>query len=130
MFDEIIGPTCGIDIEYDFYGVDDTRFGIGTRGSLICTVFEAIDDRSDGYRSYLETIEVSHKNVILFHRPIAVVRIEKVEHSNNETATSYDFCGYNLIDISDGHTWLSVGTDYSNDCYPRFIFSYYPRRDK
>lgn len=108
-FEEMIGQ------EYNFYGVDSQMFKLGR------FVFEAIEDESDGLRSYLQSVEVKDRQAGIFlTRPIAKVRIEE----SDEEA----FSGWVLRDIETDHVWLKVGTDYCDDYYPFFVFEYQPKK--
>ena len=108
-FDETVGQVFG------FYGVDANRFKIGR------TVFEALEDDCDGYRSLLGSVEVKDPSrCIFFRQAIASVRVERVDYK--------DFEGYRLVDVGDGHCWLRLGTDRVDDYYPCFIFDYAPKR--
>lgn len=102
--------------EANFYGVDNNCFKLGRQ------VFEAVEDESDGYRSYLGSIEVRDpKGLTFFGRPVAKVRIEKVDDGSS-------FDGYQLVDVRDGHVWLRVGTDHADYYYPCFTFQYEVRK--
>lgn len=97
-----------------FYGVDNECFKLGNQ------VFEACEDEDDGYRSYLGSVEVRETNDLIFFRTsLATVVAEEFEHGSRE--------GVNLVDVTDGHVWLSFGTDYCDDYYPCFFVSYHPR---
>jgi len=114
LFDSLVG------FEYDFYGVDDLTFCIGLDGKRCA--FEAIEDPSDGFRSYLECVEVSLKESlsrIFFGAPLGRVLIERT--------LGYDLRGYSLTDVDTGHVWLRFGTDETDDYYPIFTFVYRPR---
>lgn len=112
--DEILKSLMGG--EYDFYGVDNTTFCIGKGGSRM--VLEAVEDPDDGYRSYFGCFRVPDFNKIFFRKSIARVRF--VEESG------HDITGWKLIDVDNDHEWLHVGTDYSQDYYPCFVFEYRP----
>lgn len=100
---------------YKFYGVDNYRF------KLDKTVYEAIEDENDGYRSYLDSVVViDSKDDIFFNRAIAKVKATEVDDGNY-------FRGYEFIDITDNHMWLKIGTDNYDDYYPCFLFQYYPK---
>ena len=99
-----------------FYGVDNNNFKLGK------TVWLAIENESDGYRSYLgsiETVGKSNVNLIFFKRPLATVRVKHFD--------DYYSRGFELMDVSDGHIWLRVGTSNYDDCYPCFLFEYNPK---
>lgn len=101
-----------------FYGVDNYRF------KLDDMIFEALEDPSDGYRSYLGNIVIdeqkSEDRSIFFPAPVAHVKIVV------DSTESTDFNGWTLVD-TDGHIWLTVGTENSNDYYPWFQFTYCPK---
>jgi hypothetical protein len=103
--------------EFEFYGV------CGNRYKLDDTVWEAIEDPGDGYRSYLGSIElVMHGEDIFFPDPIATITVEKFDEEDSN--------GYRLIDIKDQHIWLEIGTANTNDYYPYFVFRYEPKPPK
>lgn len=112
---EVIDALVGK--EFKFYGAVERQFKLDN------TVFQAIEDESDGYRSYLESIIRIDSEAIFFNQPIAVVRVEKNEMG--------DFEGFSLLDIEDNHEWLRVGTDITtDDYYPYFTFDYSPKAPK
>lgn len=100
---------------YSFYGVHNNYFKLGD------TVFEAIEDENDGYRSHLDTITLVNRSTsTVFSRfPLANVFIK---------CTLRDDIQVRLVDEEDNHVWLEIGTDYSNDYYPSFIFHYNPKK--
>lgn len=118
FFETLVG------FEYEFYGVDNNTFCIGIEGKKIA--FEAIEDENDGYRSYLDTIEISMKGNIFFHSRLAIVVLE-VAPERSEPYES-KFSGWQLRDVDDHHIWLRVGTDNTDDYYPYFTFDYRPKR--
>lgn len=100
--------------KFGFYGVDNLRFKLGR------VVWEAVEDDSDGLRSYLETVQrVEQPDDVFFKRPLATVEIVDVCEGSMD--------GYGLRDVKDGHIWLLVGTDNVDDYYPSFVFSYAPK---
>lgn len=102
---------------YAFYGVDNNCFKLND------TIYEAVEDASDGYRSYLESVVVKNKSKLIFSNlPIASVRIEKLPYNNDRNGTIE---GFKLVD--DNNVWLEVGTDYDDTYYPTFVFNYNPR---
>ena len=107
---------------FKFYGVDNLRFKLGP------TVYEAVEDQEDGYRSCLEELlEVptskSDKGGIFFGTRLALVRVVLVEEHRG-------FQGFVLVDEVTGHEWLKVGTDYGEEWYPCFVFDYTPDRSQ
>jgi len=123
---------CGVDElqslvgkEYDFHGVDNHCF------KLDDMIFEAIEDESDGYRSYLESVrrhDSWKRN--FFATPIArvVVVEDNVSHSPRRKHPPTDDSCYVLRDVADGHVWLRFGTENLDDYYPYFVFEYQPKR--
>lgn len=99
-------------IPFEFYGVNLNKFKLGT------IVFEAIEDPNDGYRSYLESVELSSSPAIFSKRPLAIVTVKTYED------------GFTLVDQKTNHVWLSVYTDALDDYYPYFTFSYSPDETK
>lgn len=106
---------------FDFYGVNDTRFMLGSM--LGKKVYKAIEDESDGYRSYLGTIEDGSGELFVYPgRSFAKVRVAVIENRFQD--------GYALIDAEDEHIWLTIGTDNIDDYYPSFMFNYTPKAPK
>lgn len=108
LFESLVG------FEYDFYGIDDTSFSIGLEGKRCA--FQVLEDPSDGYRSYLDSVQVCMNKKIFFPTPLGRILIEKID--------SYSLSGYRLRDLSNGHIWLAFGTDNRDDYYPIFVFLY------
>lgn len=102
-----------VDTTREFYGVDWNQFKLGDK------VFEAKEDPSDGYRSYLGSIEVVNSDGTFFKTSLDQVKVI-------EKDTGY-FKGYELVSMKDGHVWLKVGTNNNDDYYPYFVFNYSPR---
>lgn len=102
-FDDLLDQT------FKFYGATEHQF------KLDKTVWEAIEDESDGYRSYLGSVERTNSTAIFFRTKIA------------EVILKYDGDYYTLEDISDSHIWLTFGTDNSDGYYPIFVFQYQPK---
>ena len=102
------------DMWFDFYGVDCNRF------KLDDTIYEAIEDESDGYRSMLDTIIINDRaDSIFFKTPICRVKVQ--------SKNTHSFEGYVLVD-ENNHEWLQAGTDHCDDYYPVFIFEYNPKQ--
>ena len=103
--------------EFNFYGVCNEDFKLGRK------VWRAVEDESDGYRSYLDSIEVTEKlDQIFFDRPLAKVKVVEIQ--------DYDYPRFALVDVKDGHVWLEVGTDQYDDYYPCYRFEYHPKPSK
>lgn len=97
---------------FDFYGV------CGSRYKLDDTVWEAVEDPSDGYRSYLLSIEiVGDSTDIFFENSLGKVFVQECPEYN----------GWKIVCEKTGHIWLKIGTDYSDSYYPSFRFEYVPK---
>lgn len=108
--DDIIGQRVG------FCGVDNNTIALLVGDRI--RAFEVVEDEEDGYRSSLEEVrEVPIGNMIHFGAPVADVTVTKIETTRCD--------GYQFADDS-CHVWLQVGTDGSDDYYPRFVFDYTP----
>lgn len=99
-----------------FYGVWNECFKLGS------TVFEAVEDEDDGYRSYLETIATRDKTSDMVFATRYIAEVFVVQDCNGY----HD--GLRLIDADGGHTWLRVGTDDYDCYYPCFVFDYTPKQ--
>ena len=110
MFTESVKESYG-----DYY--NDCQL---VRFRLNGTVYTAMEDPSDGYRSSMESLIVSPgaemKNV--FPAVRVVGRKKTSGYGTNDTLE--------LIDIITGKTVLEVGTDNSDDYYPSFVGSFWP----
>tara|TARA_Y100000310_G_C20519272_1_gene732827 strand:- start:264 stop:641 length:378 start_codon:yes stop_codon:yes gene_type:complete len=82
-------------------------------------VWEAIADEMDGYRSCLEYVVYGGDKNLIEYTNLARVTIEKSDCK--------EFVGYILKDSSDNHVWLEVGTNYTDDWYPYFVFKHNPK---
>lgn len=103
---------------WDFYGVDNSTFCLGNGATKIA--LEAIEDESDGYRSYFGCFAVSPTDKIFFSTPLA-----RVYTRETESGEGYErFMGWELVDVATGHIWLRVGTSNTDDYYPFFTFEY------
>jgi len=104
--------------EWDFYGVDSNSFCLGSGDTKV--TLEAIEDESDGYRSYFGCFSVSPVGKVFFRSPLARVRARETEHGGGYNK----FRGWELVDVASGHVWLRVGTEGHDDYYPCFTFEY------
>ena len=111
-----------IGLEADFYGVDCNSFKLDNY------IFEAIEDNEDGYRSCMSDIRMKDDTtgLIFFNTPLARIRVEERTDSRSQ---KHRFDGYNLVDVTDGFVWLTLGTDNIDDYYPSFEF-YYQHKDE
>jgi len=95
---------------FEFFGVNDNCFKLGDQ------VYEAVEDPSDGYRSYLGCVmRKPEDGLTFFDQPLATVRVVE------------SYIGFELVDEIDEHEWLSVGTADADDYYPCFIFGYWAK---
>ena len=102
-FEQFVGKKT------NFYVIENNKFKI-TEG-----VFEVIEDPDDGYRSSLEGVQLlDYKDIVGCFGILAQVEICQDNEDNF------------LLRDNDGHVWLRFGTDYGDDYYPCFIFSYDP----
>lgn len=110
--------------QFNFYGVCMNEFKLNS------LVWEAIEDESDGYRSYLQSIEKTNSTAIFFPSPLDVIKVVSTEREVRENGKSFnDFEGYLLSSVSDDHVWLRIGTNCSDSYYPYFVFDYTPRTE-
>lgn len=99
---------------YSYYGANCNEFKLGRK------VYEVIEDEDDGYRSCMkELVLVDEPTGIFYKRAFAKVTLRESNAGCN------DF--YELVDVKDGHVWLTFGTDYSEDYYPCFVFDPHPK---
>ncbi len=108
--------------EMNFYGVVDEKFMLDE------VVWEAMENENDGYRSSIGDVVLRNDSHELFGKePLARVRIVDVDRpwdrARDEPYDNVDD-GYKLVDVQDGHVWLTFGTDNEDDYYPRFVFQY------
>lgn len=117
-------------VEADFYGVADNCF------MLDGIVFEAIEDPSDGYRSSLDHVRRIYDDKLPFPKqPLARIHIEHF-HGREKAHPDQEEDDWNLrernawkfVDVADGHCWLVIGTDNTDDYYPSFMFRYNPKQ--
>lgn len=108
-FDRLVGLSASL--YYNNQG--DHIFQLGS------VVFEVLEDPDDGYRSYMGVVRVIKQDAN--RNPgdyLGGIKIEKIDKNGLD--------GYELVDESNGHIWLSFGTDNNDDYYPCFYFNFYP----
>jgi len=83
--------------------------------------YKAIEDPSDGYRSYLRALEVTDEPVQYNFPPQKVIGKMKAneEYSQNDVIEFYDATTNDLV--------LAIGTDNYNDYYPCCILDWRPQ---
>lgn len=112
-----------LQVDFESYVKDEMLvfFGVyGNQFKLNDKVFEALEDPSDGYRSYMGTIATTEADSIFFPNPLAAVKVVKWEEQEDRADEPFD--GYAIIDVFDGHVWLVFGTEYYDSYYPCFRF--------
>lgn len=119
--------------ELDFYGAESQSFKVGDQ------VIEVLENPDDGYRSFLGGFLSHDESKFNFYtKPFARVRLEHCgteaiqdpkypAEDHGTVLIESDFDGYKLVDVVDNHIWLEFGTNYSDDYYPCFVFSYTPK---
>lgn len=82
-------------------------------------VFEAVENPSDGYRSYMDKLVISNKQVRNRVPETQVVCVYRDK--------GYDNCDLlDFIDCKNGKVFLTIGTNHVDDYYPVCIFEYHP----
>ena len=82
--------------------------------------YKAIENPDDGYRSYMEELEVSDRTPINSFHGVGVVcsMKENTEYENNDILV--------IRDAHNGKTILEIGTENYDDYYPCCQFVYHP----
>jgi hypothetical protein len=85
-------------------------------------VYSAIEDPGDGYRSYMEDLEINRKdaNVANKFKSVEVYIIKRCnnDYKNNDIIDIYDVITNKIV--------LSIGTDNIDDYYPCYIGEWSP----
>lgn len=112
-------------------GVDESHLSVEKWGSfedaslirfkLDGVVYVAIEDPSDGYRSYLGELKVDDTDIT---NPFSGVEVIGVYKTGSE-GRSCDIL--DLVDTTTKEVVLSVGTDDDDDYYPCFVSHFQPR---
>jgi hypothetical protein len=106
--------------EHVLDGVDYSVEGFGLANALRFrldgVVYVAIEDEQDGYRSMLDRIIVEADAVVKNTFPATRVL----------ACLSADDGLLDLLDVVTQKVVLQVGTDHSEDYYPRFVASFMP----
>ena len=114
--EDLVGKT------FNFYGVNCNCF------KLNGTVWEAIEDEEDGWRSSLDSVVESTDNLIFPQKRLARVTLEGcTDNDSGHKFCDNTFEGWQLKDVKDGHIWLRFGTDHCDYWYPYFVFDYQPK---
>lgn len=82
--------------------------------------YEAIEDPDDGYRSCLESLMVSDKEVrTKFPKQEVVCKMKEDDKNYSNDILQF-------IDVITGKVVLEVGTDHYDDYYPCCVMNWYP----
>lgn len=82
-------------------------------------VYEAVENPSDGYRSYMDRLVISNKQV---RNKIPETQVVCVYRDDSD-CDLLDF-----IDCKNGKVFLTIGTRHVGDYYPVCIFEYSPEK--
>lgn len=109
--------------ELPYFGMDNNCFKLGSK------VYEAIEDPSDGYRSYLEAVEVKGdtSGLVFSTRRLAKVKVTELNTTETYKGTEYPFDGIALVDVTDGHVWAEIGTGHGDEYYPSYVCRQNPK---
>lgn len=113
-----------LNVPLKFYGVDGNRFKFGG------AVYEVLEDKDDGYRSALGSVEVCDREGIFFGSAVDTVEAVRVRDGYCSDPYQREFDGWALRSVTDGHEWLRFGTEDYSDYYPCFVFRYSPRKEE
>ena len=109
--------------QFDLYGVDNNSVCLG-QGDEKWT-YEVLEDENDGYRSSMGEMDMTPGAVGVFNdRPIATVTLSADPMHSTDWGRVDDT--WSLRDEG-GHVWLTFGTCDTDDYYPYFVFSYFPK---
>lgn len=115
---QAIDTSIKIPIPYDSYsgyaGDDDVNAIIFV---LDNTAYIATEDPSDGYRSTLDSIELYTKPLSSTTLLLPDIPVICRKQLNNDV----------IEFLEDTHLWLEIGTDRSDDYYPRYVADFWPR---
>jgi hypothetical protein len=92
-------------------------------------LWQAVEDDMDGYRSMLDYVVYADSEAeenFITHENLADVVLENID----DTEDGGYFAGYMLKDVSDGHIWLKIGTNYTDEWYPFVVFQHLPKEPK
>lgn len=104
-------PGCGW-LEHDTWtGMGFTLDGVH---------WAALEDPSDGYRSYMELRRLPEGSGPAYTFPPQPVLVRVA------TGQGEDFNGWEILDASNGSIVLVLGTDYSDGYYPTCVCDYRP----
>lgn len=112
-FQDFIGYhiLSGVDYEGGIDGANAIRFRIDG------VIYIAMEDREDGYRSCMGSLEVSDLPMNNTFRGIPVIGV--VTKTINEDILSF-------VSVKTGKEVLAIGTDYGDSWYPCYVSSWTP----
>jgi hypothetical protein len=100
-FDSLVGQ------EFDFYGTRESYLDFICLDGVVFEVEAGYGNDWDG-TTYLGNVKVSDARDISFPtHPLARVRVGRFY-------STWEFDGYELVDVETGHVWLKFGTQYTN----------------
>lgn len=103
-FSKLVGQKATL-----YYHCGVNQFQLGS------VIFEVLEDESDGYRSYLGSVQIVTRSAV-----------KKQGDILGEVIISEDGDFYYLNDCKTNHIWIRFGTDNSDEWYPSFIFDFMP----
>lgn len=107
-----------------YEGADEQSFAFKFDDIL----WQAAEDEMDGYRSMLDYVVYADSEIeskFISHENLAHVVLENIDN----TEDGGYFAGYVLKDTTDGHIWLRIGTDYTDEWYPYIVFQHIPKEN-
>lgn len=122
-FDELLGPHMLTGVDYDPAVKSLLQTDVSIDNAQVVNfvldgkTYTALEDPGDGYRSSLDSIQVTDFVVSNQFDPIQVVCVARP----GDQWGVLDF-----IDIVNGQTVLSIGTDYTYDYYHTFVCEWNP----
>ena len=90
-------------------------------------LWQAVEDDMDGFRSMLDYVLYADNEMnkkFINNKNLARVILENID----DTDDGGDFAGYVLKDVNDGHIWLRIGTNYTDEWYPCVVFNHIPKK--
>ena len=114
----------------EFFGISESHTNQSKGEAFLiklgANAFQINRYEPDSWRSMcgeIETVDLSsYQKLEFFKFSLAKVRVEVIEECDGLPAE-----GYRLVDIKDGHVWLTFGTVYYDEWYPYFYHSYEPK---
>ena len=96
---------------FKYYGANCNQFKLGS------IVYEVVEDEQDGYRSSMGALLIVENPTGIFSRNYIAMVFLRESCSQR----------YEVVDVEDGHVWLTFGTNDYDDYYPYFVFDPQPK---